>query len=246
MATRQLRVVALLVALPAFLGFAAACGALIGIQDLGVDPARPGHDGGTPLEAGDGVEPADALSPEDSAPVEASAPPIVLDAATPTRRVFLRSEPTSGHLGGLSGADTLCNSAATNLGTRRWVAFVSGEGMRAIDRLDFRGPFVTVTGTLVLLDKNDIPNKPPLEHLINITETGAPLASNQPFVWTGTDRNGNASPYDCSDWGNGTIGFAGRFDQASNNAWIQTDQQPFAAAFGCGTPAHLYCFEQTN
>ena len=56
MATRQLRVVALLVALPALLGIVGACGTLIGIEDLGVDTSSTTPDGGKRTETGAPME----------------------------------------------------------------------------------------------------------------------------------------------------------------------------------------------
>ena len=221
-----------------------ACGALIGIQDIGVDPARPARDAGPLFEGGEAGEPADAVPVEDSAADAGTPPPVIVDASTPSRRVFLRSTATNGSIGGLAGADTLCRSAASGLGGT-WVAWVSGEGMNAIDRIDFPGPYVTVNHVLVALTKTDLLTAP-LEHLINVKEDGTELMSDKPWVWTGTLRNGTAS-YNCNNWttGNGAIpGVAGSFDQASNQKWTQNDgEAPFVATFNCGTLAHLYCFE---
>ena len=218
-----------------------ACGALIGILDIGVDPAPLAHDAGGHF---DGAEPVDAPAPEDSAPDVDLPPPVIVDSSTPARRVFLTSTTTRGAIGGLAGADTLCRSAASGLGGT-WVAWVSGEGKNAYDRLDFPGPYITVTHALVVLHKTDLQTAP-LEHLINIMENGTQLMSDKPWVWTGTLRNGTAS-YDCNNWTNGSgaaAGIAGSFDQVSNGKWTQNDgEAPFVATFNCGTLAHLYCFE---
>ncbi len=231
-----------------------ACGALIGIQDIGVDPAASTHDSAVHLDA---AEPVDAPPSEedDSATIVDSAPPVILDASTPRRRVFLTSTVTKGAMGGVAGAQTLCRAAASNgkLGGN-WVPFVSGEGVNAVDRLDFDGPYVTVTNPpiVVVAHKDDIRNKLPLGHLINIQENGIQLMSPQgsALVWTGSDTSGNGTAYNCNNWGvgNGTAaGFMGWFDQASNGKWIQHDSTtPFVAPYDCGTPAHLYCFELTN
>jgi hypothetical protein len=229
-----------------------ACGALIGIQDLGVDPASPTRDSAVHIDA---AEPVDGPPSEedDSAAIVDSAPPVILDASTPRRRVFLTSGKVSGGMGGVSGAETLCRAAASNgkLGGN-WVPFVSGDGTNAIDRLDFDGPYVTLSAPpiVVVAHKDDIRNKLPLGHLIDIQENGIELTGSPALVWTGSDRSGNATPYNCNNWmtGNGTAaGIAGSFDQVSNGKWIQNDgSAPFVGTFDCGTQAHLYCFELTN
>ncbi len=96
MATRQLRVVALLVALPALLGVVGACGTLIGIEDLGVDQASTTPDGGKRTETGAPIEepPPDAPTTGD---VDTSVPPPP-DGATPAKRVFVTSSATTAKL----------------------------------------------------------------------------------------------------------------------------------------------------
>jgi len=225
-----------------------ACGTLIGVQDLGVDPApkpAPAVDGqAAPLPEA-GPEPEDAAADPDSSVVGP-----VLDAAIPRRRVFLTSGVTTGTLAGhpgIAGADALCTAAATSAalgGT--WVAWMSGNGKNAIDRLTWDGAFVTLTDRQIVAQKSQFLSGH-LDGTIDVTETKVVATSNQPWVWTGTLFNGQAS-VTCNDWTTenfAIFGTAGSFTRSTDGKW--TDNGGPGAGFrnwGCQTNGHLYCFEQ--
>lgn len=228
-----------------------ACGALIGIQDIGVDGvATKPHDGG--IDADAGVQPVEMIA-EGGVPDVYIPPPQMLEAGTASRRVFLTSMLwRGGSLGGVSGATTLCNSAASStkppLGGS-WVPWISDQSMNAPERLSWPGPYVTVNNVLVAQHKTDLTNPTAtLAYPINIQENGVQLQDDKPFVWTGTHGDGQGSA-NCGNWTNmgpGQIGTLGAFNQTTNPKWTDLGGQPFTlyGAYDCNNLAHLYCFEQ--
>lgn len=116
-----------------------------------------------------------------------------------------------GNLGGLAGADAICQRAATDVGAgdRTWHAFLSTSTVNAIDRIG-SGPWYDRNGRLVSQNiagllmprpagdaqtKNDLPD-----------ENGAPLTTfgDTHDIMTGSTMTGqkqSATPADfCEDW----------------------------------------------
>jgi hypothetical protein len=220
-----------------------ACGALIGIQDIGVDPAAP-----KPRDSGiDGATgaPTDSEPPSDVGAPDVYTPPLMLEAGTETRRVFLTQGTWNGNLGGVSGANTLCNNAASVLPTPlggSWVAWLSDQQLNAPQRLTWSGAYVTLSKVPIAATKGDLTAKS-LAHVIDVMENGVQLADTKPYVWTGTHADGQGAA-NCSNWGNagpGQVGIAGSFNDPSK--WTDNGGEPFVGASYCGAAAHLYCFE---
>jgi hypothetical protein len=239
-----------LVALSSVLG---ACGSLLGIQDIGVDSssAAPAPDAPAPSSE-TSPRPDSAPPPPPRTDAESEGGTIV-DAATANKRVFLTSTVMTGTLAnhpGVDGADALCTSIAKAalLGEGPWVAWVSGNGKNAIDRLSstYEGPYVTLTGRQIVANKAQLTSGQ-LDGPIDVMEDKQDASSNQPWVWTGTLANGQASVA-CTDWtdenfASGAIGF---FDQSAGGRWTDNGgpQPPLLRNWGCNTPARLYCFEK--
>ena len=168
-------------------------------------------------------------------------------AAPPTSnnlRVFVTSTTHSGgNLGGLTGADAICQGLANdeNLGGT-WKAWLSNSTDNTIDRITkTTGNYTLIDGTVIAEGWNDLISDNGdgnyLQNSINLFEDGS-LASNK-FVITGTTVSGETfAGSHCFDW-TSTVG-SGRQGNTNhiNNQWTQW--------FGgqCTTPAHLYCFEQ--
>jgi hypothetical protein len=240
-----------LVGLSSLLG---ACGSLVGIQDLGVDSSStaPAPDAQAPAPEA-GATPNAPAAPPPKINVPSDGGPLV-DAATANKRVFLTSTVMTGKLDnhpGVDGADALCTSIAKAalLGNGLWVAWLSGNGKNAIDRLDstYEGPYVTVG----LPPRQIVANKAQLAsgHLdgpIDVMEDKQTASSNQPWVWTGTVANGAASAT-CNDWTDEgfAVGTIGSFDQSTGGRWTDNGgPQPLVPNWCCNTLARLYCFEK--
>jgi hypothetical protein len=159
------------------------------------------------------------------------------DAAKANLRAFVSSITHSGNLGGVAGADALCNTLATTAklgGTYR--AWVSVTGADAIDHVTSTGPWHLVTGELVAPNKAMLTSGS-LKHLIDKDEKGAtpPLAEDR--TWTATGANGRYVGPDCAQWTGAGSGLAG--EARNNNAGKWTD----LASEACASVNRIYCFE---
>jgi len=159
-------------------------------------------------------------------------------------RVFVTSTEQNGNLMGVSGADAICQNLAdmslfAQGGT--YLAWISDSlGNSPSTRFNQATvPYQLVDGTPVANDYADLINCPAncLINPINLTENGG--APPDPFVWTGTNTDGTADAFNCSNW---TVG-VGNLGPEGNNASsspIWTD----SGGASCGFTDVLYCFEQ--
>lgn len=123
-----------------------------------------------------------------------------------------------GNLGGLEGADTICQTlaTATGFGHKTWRAFLSatndgdGGGINAIDRIG-EGPWVDANGRLVATGKpglvaDERPDGDPQSTNDLPDECGIPLSvlGDSHDVLTGSDRDGRLATTNpagtCLDW----------------------------------------------
>lgn len=73
--------------------------------------------------------------------------------------VFVTSTDHSGNLGGLNGADSICNSRAMTAGlSGTFKAYVSDSSTNAIDRITSNGPWNWRDGGVVIQSKAAISN----------------------------------------------------------------------------------------
>lgn len=161
------------------------------------------------------------------------------DAAASVKRVFVSSlsyAPVT--MGGLTGADMKCNTAAQAavLGGV-WKAWLSDSATNAIDRIVGTGPWYLVDGTTKVFNNKANLATDALD-AISMTEKGITL-SNDVYTWTGTVTGGTRSTATCSSWttdvGLGALG-NGRY----GDGWTES-------AFGpapCTAGFQIYCFEQ--
>jgi hypothetical protein len=171
------------------------------------------------------------------------------------RRVFVTSTTYTGNLGGIAGADAICQahaSAASLSGTYlAWIADDSASP--ALRFLHTTGSYVLVDGTVIAdnwLDLTDLS----LQHAIDKTESnGAPpvtdtvCAPTDHLVWTNVHPNGGllTSDDDCTDWTNGT-------NSNDGAVWGDSAHTDQSWTGGCGAVgpgmcaihASLYCFER--
>jgi len=160
--------------------------------------------------------------------------------------VFVTSKSFTGaEIGGVAGADALCQQAASSAATplrgtyRAWIS----DGTESPATRFFRAPvpyFLIRGGTISPNFSTLVATNP--EFAIDIDENGDPVIFEAP-VWTGTNGNGEAAAggaaATCNGWtsdeGTGVIGlpyFIG------GGLWSNS------AAVDCGRRGHLYCFEQ--
>jgi hypothetical protein len=158
-------------------------------------------------------------------------------------QVFKTSQRYWGDLGGLAGADAICQELAEDAGlTGTWTAWLSDDNADAIDRIP-DGQYQLVDGTVIADDKDDLTDGF-LKAPIGLNEFGSPWEAN---VWTGTQPDGTDAGENCSNWtensgsggcsaGDSGCGVFGIL--ATNPNWTQSTD------FGvnCNESNSLYCF----
>jgi len=162
-------------------------------------------------------------------------------AAAQQVRVFVASSTHTGDLGGLAGANAICEARALDAGLvgGPWVAWLSTASMDAVDGLTpGSGPFVRATETSVVIadDVADLTDGS-LDIAILRDENGVALPGNAP--WTGTDASGSARAETCLDWtssSSGEYGWVG-LETSATSTWTEL----FIA--GCNQLRRFYCFE---
>ncbi len=157
------------------------------------------------------------------------------------KRVFVTSAEYSGQLGGLAGADQLCQTAATaaNKGGT-WRAWLSSSTVNAIDRIADVGPWYQEpsAGALVKTFNNKANLvTSPLQRLYVDEEGRGNSVSTQRTYWTGTLQTGQHASATCNDWAsstsqNGTVG-------PGSSAWSYND-----FVVSCTSTYSLVCLEQ--
>jgi hypothetical protein len=157
------------------------------------------------------------------------------------KRVFVTSVTYDGNLGGASGADAKCQTAAdAQVLGGTWKAWISSGSTNAIDRINDVGPWYLVDGvTKVFNNKANLLTTPANE--IDMTESGAvPSWWGYNEVWSGSYQSGDASGSDCEEW-------TTALGQDATTGSASTDQTWGGEAdtiYGCDGPEGLICFEQ--
>lgn len=157
--------------------------------------------------------------------------------------VSSRGVTKGGHLGGLAGADRLCQdlAKAAGAGDRSWRAYLStafkgAASVNAGDRIG-GGPWHNAKGEIVARGPLDLHQRGTLPTGVFLTETGEPVADGTP-VLTGTAANGLAVvDKTCGNWTSDAAGEAsiGRVGAAWNGG----------ATLSCSAVPNgprLYCF----
>lgn len=157
------------------------------------------------------------------------------------KRAFVSSTTSNGNLGGLAGADSICQSAADAAGLLgAYKAWLSDSATYAGDRLTHATvPYVLVDGTKVADNWSDLAVDGSLDHAINQDEHGASVPPGN-FVWTGTVLGGDHSSV-CGNWLSAASNIQGLVGVANETGFA------WSSAFNqfCNTPTlRLYCIEQ--
>ncbi len=204
-----------------------------------------GSTGGT----GDDVSGDDAGDPIDAAVVPIDAPEQVNFSFFVTSLETMRLQSGSqdgfgGNLGGLTGADTICQTAAANVGFgyKTWRAFLSvtsgpgGGPVNAIDRIG-DGPWYDRNGRLIAMDKTGLLMTRPAGAAQAVSdlpdETGQPLSvlGDSHDVMTATTSSGTLASDNldgtCMDWTsasesccNETVQLGHSWPAMSGQGWI--------------------------
>lgn len=158
--------------------------------------------------------------------------------------VFVTSLTYDGNLGGLAGADQVCQARATAAGLPQntYKAWLSTSTENAIDRLGSARGWVRVDGKPFADTKADITGGK-IYHPIRVDETGAFVNdTSQLHVWTGTSKDGTLDPVEggrtCSDWttdNDGVKGSLGNSDGVGSFFTLRTYSY-------CDRTHRLYCF----
>jgi len=159
------------------------------------------------------------------------------------------SNPKGGNLGGLAGADAVCQSLARAVGsTKTWRAYLSTSTVDAKSRIG-NGPWYNFKGVQIatnVADLHSANNK--ISAATSLTEKGTtpnnlagdpPAPAVQPLqhdMMTGTNEDGTKNADTCKDW---TVGNAdaktmlGHADRLGRNAGVNSWNAVHASQ-GCG------------
>jgi hypothetical protein len=169
--------------------------------------------------------------------------------------VFITSSThDTGDLGGLAGADAICQNLAEAAGLpgiyRAWLSDDTAWPANRFSNTKSTGPYVLVNGTLIATDWADLTDGT-IAAPIDVTERRTRLGTRVPrsSVWTNTSRDGTVGGFfdiaHCLRWTHDTaedFGNTGRNDR-TDAGWTAFS---FSACDGAPTdlPHRLYCFEQ--
>jgi hypothetical protein len=212
--------------------------------------ANPPKDSGTTTN--DATSPADAGGDTQVASEASVVDVSVVDVVQQQQHiVFVSSATYNGNLGGLSGADSKCQSLATAANLKgTFKAWLSDSTTSAASRLTHAtAPYLLVDSTIVANDWNGLTSGN-LLHAIDLDESGQTPAAgtygctSDPSVWSHTGTNGLLlTGGDCSDWTSttATTTHAGTSDAKS---WAWTDACQIGGSGVCAKTASLYCIQQ--
>ena len=197
-------------------------------------------------------------------------PNVAFSQNSPNMSFFITSAGSGNgaNLGGLTGADAICQKLATSAGAgnKTWRAYLSTSAsgnqpaVNARDRIG-RGPWQNAKGVVVAQNVDDLHNdKNKLGKENSLTEKGTQVNGrgdnpNTHDMLTGSDTNGRAIPgaMTCNNWTNSGEGSArlGHHDKQGGgdnpNSWNSAhassgcSQQNLVSTGGAGL---FYCFAQ--
>jgi len=159
-----------------------------------------------------------------------------------------------GNLGGLTGADAICQGLATaaGVGAGTWHAYLSTSAEDARDRIG-TGPWTNFDGAVIAADvaalHNDGLSNGNPQHIID--ETGNPAPANEHDIFTGSGDDGTLSGNTtCQDWtsnSNQDTGHVGHSDIPMNfsPSWNNAHDTQSCTRNGIinrGGSGRLYCF----
>ena len=156
-------------------------------------------------------------------------------------RIFVNPTFSKGDLGGLSGADSDCQSAAQSAGLEgTWKAVLSTSNKTAKTRLDVQGAVVRMDGTKVADSESDLWDGK-IEATVTNDASGSEVMRS---CWTGTDKNGGATGTDCNGWTSAKNGDRATFGYGTNTdaKWIH-NKNGYINELPCDIELALYCID---
>jgi len=152
--------------------------------------------------------------------------------------VFVTSTTHSGNLGGVSGADAICQARAAAAGLAgTFVAYLTSGSTGAYQRVSGGAGWVRTDGRPVTSDHTSMLNGF-MYHPIRLDEFGNDIGA-QP-VMTGGSGDGLDWSNDCNGWSSNSAlesRYLGYSDAVGDDAFSS------AAEMGCGGLARIYCFQ---
>lgn len=160
-------------------------------------------------------------------------------------RIFITSSTYTGNLGGISGADSKCQTAAQNAGLlRTYKAIISDSSDEARDNLSLVGEVLNIDSsgnqdTIVEFGANLWDSS--LDTNIKYDEFGNFQSGR---VWTGTDSDGgntSGTLENCSNWSSSSSGVDGGVGDSTSSFgdWVED-----ASTQTCDNSFRLYCISQ--
>jgi hypothetical protein len=162
-----------------------------------------------------------------------------------TKKVFVTSQTWDGNLGGLSGADTKCQTAASNAGlSGTYKAWLSSGVLYATSRLNHSPyPYVRTDGATIANDWNDLTNEDDIQNPIDKDEfgntVGSPQSAHSYTYPNGQGVDSPGAPFYCSDWTTSSNSQYTRYGSTTETYQWSDINWGF-----CNTFHRLYCFEQ--
>jgi len=160
------------------------------------------------------------------------------------RTVFVTDSTHAGDLGGVAGADAICQAEADAAGLPgTYLAWISDAGTSPAARFNHtpEAAYVLVDGTLVALGWADLTDEM-LVHSINLSALGTEHA--QVGSWTNTRPDGTSldtGDHDCQGW---TSALPADFGVVGLSGECGPDWTMHIAMFCDFEAIHLYCFGQ--
>lgn len=163
------------------------------------------------------------------------------------KTVFITSDTFNGNLGGLAGADQLCQARAVQAGLLgNFKAWLSDDMQSPQTRFTHPNlPYVLVNKTTVIaVSWTALVGGVNLLNPISLDQYGNDIGSGYTFVWTDTIPYGTQTHIgwdNCNQWTDssvtaGAVGIA--IAGLTYAPWTQGGDMP------CSSLAHLYCFQQ--
>jgi cysteine-rich repeat protein len=164
------------------------------------------------------------------------------------RLVFATSTLHTGNLGGLAGADAICNARAQAAGLPgTYMAWLStGQGSPSTRFVKSTVPYQLVNGHVVANSWNDLVDGS-LINAIARTElntfspnTDATCETSVRMARTGTTSAGTQGPNICNHFTSANVNFLGTIGRSTSQTGTYSNCQPQS----CATPLPIYCFQQ--
>lgn len=179
----------------------------------------------------------------------------LLDLIKP-KTIFITSTFHNGNLGGLEGADQLCQglaNASSVVPKGEYLALLSTDDTNAASRIaPSVGPYIRPDGlplaansTALFNTKKELAQQPDL-NLVNgphMNEKGEIQGGDG--AWTGSNGRGRRIlNSNCANWNDGTVNSLGTLGSVSSpsSEWLETSDGP--SSQDCDLEIHIYCVQR--